>query len=207
MPRARKTSKLAVTRAGKKIARRGGIDAVTVRGVAAALDVTPMALYHHVGSASGLRLATLESILADVRPPFGDGPAAEQLRTFALQARSVLRRYPGAADAVLTSWPDLVQGCRLMEWLLATAATVTKRADRRVDIANGVFVYVLMRVVVERAALAGGRERKLSMVDAHPERFPHLVELQRRFARLDTERHFSVGLNALLDGLMSESRR
>jgi hypothetical protein len=103
----------------------------------------------------GLRLATLDSILLDIRPPFGDGSAAEQLRGFALQARSAMRRYPGAADAVLTSWPELVQGCRLMEWL----------------------------------------------------RFPQLVELQSGFARLDTERHFAVGLDALFDGLLSGSKR
>ena len=202
MVRAGKTTRTRVVRAATRIARHDGLDAVTVRAVAGVLGVTPMALYHHVASAADLRLATLEAILLQVRtPPDGRTPV-EQLRAFATDARSVLRRHPGAADAVLTSWPELLQACRLMEWLLATAAAVTPQPDRRVDIANGVFVYVLMRVMTERAALAGGSDRALPMVKAHPERFPHLVESWRRFSRIDTERHFTVGLDALLDGLL-----
>src|SRR4029077_20710192 len=102
--RARKTTRPGIVRAATRIARRDGLDAVTVRAVAGVLDVTPMALYHHVASAAALRRATLEAILLQVRtPPEGRTPA-EQLRAFATDARAVLRRHPGAADAVLTSW-------------------------------------------------------------------------------------------------------
>jgi AcrR family transcriptional regulator len=200
--RVHKTTRAGVVRAATKIARRDGMDGVTVRAVAGVLDVTPMALYHHVDSAAALRIATLEAILLQIPTAVDDAPPVDRLRTFAVEARTVLRRYPGAADAVLRSWPELVQGCRIMEWLLVTATAVTKRKDRRVDIANGVFVHVLMRVMVERAALAGGRDRTLAAADAHPERFPNLTEVRSRFERLDTDRHFAVGLDALLEGLL-----
>jgi AcrR family transcriptional regulator len=203
--RARKTTRSGVVRAATRIARRDGLDAVTIRAVAASLRVTPMALYHHVGSAEGLRLATVDAILLQVRAPTDGGTPKEQLHSFATQTRDVLARYPGAADTVLTSWPQLGQACRLMEWLLVTAAGATPKKERRVDIANGVFTYILMRVMVERAALAGGRDRSLPAVEAHPERFPRLVEVQRRFAHIDTQRHFRVGLDALLDGLLRTS--
>src|SRR5690349_1820930 len=142
MVRARKITRGGVVRAATRIARREGLDAVTVRAVAAALHVTPMALYHHIGSAAGLRLATLDAILLQVRtPPDGTTPK-DQLRSFATETRAVLARYPGAADAVLTSWPQLGQACRLMESLLTAAAGATGRKERRVDIANGVFTFV-----------------------------------------------------------------
>ena len=191
-------------RAATAMARRDGLDAVTVRAVAGALDVTPMALYRHVGSAAGLRLATLDAILLQVRTPVEGSSAVEQLRAFATTARAVLRRYPGVAEAVLTSWPQLLQGCRLMEWLLVVAASVTARNDGQVDIANGVFTLVLLQVMTERAALDGGPGHTPAMVDAHPERFPHLVARQREYARLATERRFRVGLDALLARLIRD---
>jgi AcrR family transcriptional regulator len=86
-----------------RIARRHGGGAVTVRGVAAALDVTPMALYHHVGSVDGLRDAVVDQILLDARVAMnveGD-TVGERVSTFARQARTALARYPGAAAVLL----------------------------------------------------------------------------------------------------------
>ncbi|MGZ6999302.1 MAG: TetR/AcrR family transcriptional regulator, partial [Acidimicrobiia bacterium] len=73
MSRARTISPVAIARAGAWVARRAGFDAVTVRAVATRLGVTPMALYRHVGSAAGLRSATLEFVLLEVPPPPVDG--------------------------------------------------------------------------------------------------------------------------------------
>ncbi|MGZ6909259.1 MAG: TetR/AcrR family transcriptional regulator [Acidimicrobiia bacterium] len=202
MSRARTISPVAIARAGAWVARRAGFDAVTVRAVATRLGVTPMALYRHVGSAAGLRSATLEFVLLEVPPPPVDGSVASRLRDFALGARPVLTRYPGVADAVLVEWVHLVQGARIMEALLATAAAHTRRGDEQVDIANAVFVYILMRAIAERAVLARGNRRSLPVVRAHPERFPRLLAAQQAFGHIDVDRHFAVGLDALLDGLL-----
>ena len=57
--------------------------------------------------------------------------------------------------------------------------------------------------MAERAVLARGRERRLPAVDAEPRRFPLLAELQNQFRTIDTDRHFTIGLGALLDGLLT----
>ena len=200
----RKVSRATIVRAARTIARRRGIGAITTRSVAAALGVTPMALYRHVGSSAGLRVATLDSLLADVVPPPTGGTVTARLRAWAHGARAVLIRYPGLADAVLTEWVALPEGCRIVEGLLAVASDRTDDDDVVVAIANAVFVYVLTRVMAERAVLAGGRRRTLPAVTAEPDRFPHLFRVQGRFASIDTDRHFGLGLEALLAGLAGE---
>ena len=206
MARARKISPVAVARAAARLVRRDGLDAVSVRAVAASLDVTPMALYRHVGSAAGLRTATLEFILLEVKAPPPEGRVTDRLRAFAHEARAVFGRYPGVAEAVLTEWPRLLQGARIMESLLATTADATRSRARRVDIANAVFVYVLMRAIAERSVLAGGRRRGIPTAQAHPDRFPELVAAQGYFAEIDTDRHFAIGIDALLSGLVRGGR-
>ncbi len=206
MSRPHRISRVAVARAAARIVRRDGLDAVTVRAVADALAVTPMALYRHVGSAAGLRTATLELILLEVKAPPPEGRVTERLRVFAHEARTVFGRYPGVAEAVLTDWPRLLQGARIMESLLATAAGATRSTARRVDIANAVFVYVLMRAVAERSVLAGGRRRSIPTAQAHPDRFPELAAAQGYFAEIDTDRHFAIGIDALLRGVVRGDR-
>ena len=206
MPRARKISPVSVVRAAARLVRRDGLDAVSVRAVAASLDVTPMALYRHVGSAAGLRTATLEFILLEVKAPPPEGRVTDRLRVFAHEARAVFGRYPGVAEAVLTEWPRLLQGARIMESLLATTADATRSRARRVDIANAVFVYVLMRAVAERSVLAGGRRRGIPTAQAHPDRFPELAAAQGYFAEIDTDRHFAIGIDALLRGMVRGDR-
>jgi len=187
------------------LARRRGVEAITVRSVASALRVTPMALYRHIGSAAGLRQAALEVMLLDVPVPPARGAARARLRRWAHAARAALARYPGLADALLTDWPSLVQGCRIVESLLAVAAVETDDVDRQVAIANALFVYVVTRVHAERAVTRGlhdGRTRALPAVRRAPERFPRLAEAAPCFAVVDTDAHFERGLRALLDGLL-----
>jgi AcrR family transcriptional regulator len=202
MTRARRISRTTVARAGARIVRRGGMDAVTLRAVADVVGVTPMALYRHVDDADDLRLATLDYVLGEVASPAPDGAVRDRLGGFARATRSVLGRYPGSARAMLTDWVALNQGTRIMESLLAVAAEHSPDPDRQVEIANAVFVYVAMRLMAEEAVLVRGRRRSLPAVAAHPERFPRLVETQARFGTIDTDRHFEVGLAALLDGLL-----
>jgi len=206
MTGARRISRTAVARAGALIVRREGLGSLTVRAVAETLRVTPMALYRHVDSAAGLRAATLDHILLELASPPGHGTVVERLDVFAHAARTLLRRYPGVARAVLTEWVALNQGARIMEALLIVAAEAMPDPQRQVDLANAVFVYVAMRVIAEEAVLAGGRRRSLPAVAEHPERFPNLLAARTRFARVDTNRHFAIGLDALLAGLLEHSR-
>lgn len=78
------------------LASEAGLAAVTMRAVAARLDVTPMALYRHVGDKQGLLDGLVERLMAEITVP--DVAPEEDwravLRAMACNIRAVARRYP-----------------------------------------------------------------------------------------------------------------
>ena len=200
---AHKLNRVAVAKAGARVARRHGVDGVTMRSVAAVLGVTPMALYGYVDSSDALRRAAVDSALQLVQSPPCDGTVEARLRSWAHAARRGFRAHPDLAAVCLTDWPELREGCRIMESLLSVAADHTPRGADQVAVANAVFVYVVTRAIAERAVLARGKVRAIPAVEAEPRRFPRLAKVQSQFRAIDTDRHFEIGLEALLDGLLT----
>ena len=202
---ARKLDPVSAARAGARIVRHDGVDGVTLRSVAAAVGVTPMALYRCFESGDALRRASISAALERVPDPPAEGSVADRLSEWAHTARRRLRSAPGLAAACLTDWPELPAGCRIIEGLLAVAATHTPHARDQVAMTNAVFVYAVSRAQAEQAVLARGSVRRLPAVEARPNRFPRLATVQSQFCVIDTDRQFSVGLDALIDGLLAST--
>lgn len=172
-----------------------------MRRVADGLGVTPMALYRCFDSSEDLRLASVSCALERIPDPPLEGSVRDRLRAWAQVARPRLRVTRGLADACLTDWPKMTEGCRIMEGLLRAVSDHTTDPGRQVEIANAVFVYVLTRAIAERAVLARGRKRSIPAIDRHPERFPHLASNQAAFSRIDADEEFAAELRAFLDRL------
>ena len=173
-----------------------------MRSVAAVSGVTPMAIYGYYNSSAEMRRAGVDFALRRVRNPPAEGSVEARLRQWADAAWKVLHRHADLAAVCLTDWPELAEGCRIIEGLLAVAATHTPRTERQVHIAHAVFVHVLTSVIAESAVLGLRAKRSFPTVATGPRRFVRLVELWSEFKRLDIERDFNTGLDALLDGLL-----
>jgi AcrR family transcriptional regulator len=197
---------LTIGRAGRDVIRHHGVSAVTMRSVADELGVTPMALYRCIDTADDLRREAVNFTLDSVPAPPSSGRVPERLEAWAQEARRVVRRYPGVEGVALTDWPAMSHGCRIMELLLTVAAEHTSDGAEQVAIANAVFVYVFTRIIAERAVTARGRRRTLPALELEPRRYPRLQQHQARFATIDIDTHFRVGLRALLDGLLRGTR-
>ncbi len=83
------------------LADESGLAAVTMQGVAARLDVTPMALYRHVGDKDGLLDGLVERMLTEVEPPRPKSTGAEQLEAMARSLRDVGLRHPAVFPLLL----------------------------------------------------------------------------------------------------------
>ncbi len=200
-PGARKIGRIRAARVGASVVRREGVDGVTMRRVADGLGVTPMALYRCFDSSEDLRLASVSCALERIPDPPLEGSVRDRLGKWAQVARPRLRVTRGLADACLTDWPKMAEGCRIMEGLLRVASDHTTDPGRQVEIANALFVYVLTRAIAERAVLAHGRKRTIPAIARHPERFPHLASNQAAYSTIDPDDEFAAGLRALLDRL------
>ncbi len=73
-----------------------GFGAITVRGVAERLRVTPMALYRHVGSKDGLLDGLADALYAELRLPAASGGWWDGLAGLARSTREVLLAHPWA---------------------------------------------------------------------------------------------------------------
>jgi TetR/AcrR family transcriptional regulator, tetracycline repressor protein len=75
---------------------RDGPDALTMRGLAAALQVSPMALYNHVSGREDLLRGVAERLVAEVEFACEDADWRERLRFCFRQLRATILAHPGA---------------------------------------------------------------------------------------------------------------
>jgi AcrR family transcriptional regulator len=78
------------------LAEESGLEAVSMRAVAARLGVTPMALYRHVGDKQGLLDGLVERLLDELPEPDAALAPEERLRVLGAALRSTARRHPDA---------------------------------------------------------------------------------------------------------------
>lgn len=74
-----------------------GIEAMTIRKLAAALDAGPMSIYHHVPSKEAIVDGMVDRVFAEIALPPEDRPWAEAMRIRCRSAREALRRHRWAA--------------------------------------------------------------------------------------------------------------
>ncbi|MFI6225928.1 TetR/AcrR family transcriptional regulator [Micromonospora echinospora] len=84
------------------VAAEDGIDALTMRTVAARIGVTPMAIYGYFRNKDELLDALVGRILADVTPPPGNLSWSETILGLAVEVRAVARRYPAVFPLLFT---------------------------------------------------------------------------------------------------------
>lgn len=72
-----------------------GVDALTMRRLAAALDANPMSLYHHVPNKDAVLRGVTERVGSQFRTPEReDAPWQDRLRQLALDFRTLAHRHP-----------------------------------------------------------------------------------------------------------------
>ena len=109
----------AIVAAGLALLDEGGEAAVTLRGVARRLGVTPMAVSHHTGGRDGLLARVVAAAHAGLVVPRGDHKAsAAEIAAATLAYAKAAQRHP-AAVAALFARPDLMPDelKRFSSWL------------------------------------------------------------------------------------------
>jgi AcrR family transcriptional regulator len=87
-----------------------GIEALSMRRLAAALDVNPMSLYHHVANKAALLTAVIRRVAGRLRlPALTDGTWQQRLRLLAEAFRDLSHAHRDLVRHAFTS-PDFLQG-------------------------------------------------------------------------------------------------
>ncbi|MFC9279551.1 TetR/AcrR family transcriptional regulator [Streptomyces collinus] len=198
-----------IVRAAIRLADVDGLESVSLRKVAAELDVRPMRLYGYIASKEELLDLMVDAVHAEIRPA-GDG-WREVLRSHAEATRHAAHEHEWLAD-LLGGRPQLGPHA------LATGETLAAALDG-VDLdavmpviaaVNAYVIGAVRREVAERRA-----ERATGMDEKHWQaalgpylqrtfasgRFPALATVVRDAAHLDADQTFRLGLDCLLDGI------
>src|SRR5215207_3460387 len=199
-----------VTEALKVIAQ-DGIQAMSMRALAARLGVVPGAVYHHVGSKQQLQDLVLDGVLAEV--DFHTNPSlawAEQLKVLAHRLRQVLEAHPGVAGILKTRDPLGPHSLALAEAFLLPLQTAGF-ADREAGLAFFLLVDYTIGFAVSspRTSVNEQRVRDTAIrTQLHeffrslpPDRFPALVALGEHVWLDNRDQRFTAGLQVLVDGL------
>lgn len=189
----------------------GGIEALSMRAVAAELGVEAMSLYRHVSSREDLILAVADRVLDEVEVPPPGTPWREAMRRRALSAREVFLRHPSSAivmESCATMTPARLRYSDAIVGLLMADGfdpTLAYRAFLMLD--SYVFGFTMQELSWPHTASG-----QVEPVAVPPERYPHFAAVMGAVMSKVGERgleqsyadEFVFGLELVLDALERE---
>jgi AcrR family transcriptional regulator len=204
-----------IVRAAIRLADADGLDAVSLRKVATALDVRAMRLYGYIASKDELLDLMVDAVHAEIRP-VGDS-WREVLRSLAEAIRHSAHEHEWLAD-LLGGRPQLGPNA------LASGETVVAGLggvdlDDVMPVVAAVKAYavgaVRREVAERRAERATGLDEKRWQAALGPYlqrtfatgRHPALAAVVRDAAHLDADQTFRIGLDFVLDGIEARISR
>ena len=186
-----------------------GVDALTIRKLAAELDVKPMTIYHHVPNKEAIIDGMVDLVFSEIDLPPIDVDWKQAIRQRAASARVVLARHPWAAplmESRTSPGPatlrhhDAVLGC-----LRAAGFSVEMTAHAYALIDAFIYGFALQEASLPATGGDEMGELAQAMTAAMPVgEYPHLVEFTTEHVLrpgYDFAREFDFGIDLILDGL------
>jgi AcrR family transcriptional regulator len=204
-----------IVRASIRLADADGLEAVSLRKVAAVLEVGPMRLYGYIATKDELLDLMVDAVYAEIRPA-GDG-WREVLRSLAETTRQAVHQHEWFAD-LIGGRPQLGPHA-LARGEAVVAALDGVDVDLVMPVVGAVDAYVIGAV---RREIAERRAERVTGMDLQQwqaafgpylmrtfatGRFPALSRVVHDGAHLDADQTFQIGLDFLLDGIEARMRR
>ncbi|QWF84719.1 TetR/AcrR family transcriptional regulator [Amycolatopsis sp. CA-230715] len=198
-----------IVRAAIELADADGMEAVSLRKVAAALEVGPMRLYGYIETKEELLDLMVDAVHGEIRPG-GDG-WREALRSLAETTRKAVHRHEWFAD-LIGGRPQLgPHALARGEAVLAAMGGVD--VDLAMPVVTAVDAYVIgavrREIAERRAERATGMDKEQWQRTFGPYlkrkfatgRFPALSTVVHDAVHLDADETFRMGLEFVLDGI------
>jgi AcrR family transcriptional regulator len=200
------------------LADEGGLEAVSLRKVAARLDVGPMRLYGYISTKEELFDLMADEVHAEILPEDQPGDWREALRILACRTRQAALRHEWLAD-LLGGRPAL--GPNALAVTEATLAALDGLADtdtvmRAVETVSAYYTGAIRREIANlRAERATGLSKRDWQRARGPHvtrmlatgRFPALAKMVHDGTEADAEASFAAGLDWVLDAVAAKLAR
>jgi AcrR family transcriptional regulator len=211
-------SEEAIVYAALGILQSNGLEAVTMRRVAAALDTGAASLYVYVSGREGLLQAMLDRVTATIELEAPDSSRwRAQLHALLSRMRQALVEHPGIAAMTLAEPPTTESVLRLTENLLGillAGGVDPQHAAWACDI----FVLLVTAVASEddvRRARGRSVEDRRERVDElyktfaalPPDRFPLIAAHATQMVAGDTDERFRFAIDVVIDGVIATATK
>jgi TetR/AcrR family tetracycline transcriptional repressor len=191
-----------------------GVQALTMRTLAARLGVVPGAVYRHVRNKEQLHDLILDAVLAEVDHNLGPArPWTEQLKLLAHRLRAALEDHPGVAGLLKARDPLGPHSLALAEAFLS-ALQAAGFADRQAGLAFFLIIDYTVGFAVSSPRTSVNEQRVRDAAirsrlheffrSLPPARFPALVSLGEHVWLDNRDERFTAGLDVLINGLEHE---
>lgn len=201
MPRPRSLTTTGIATAALVVVDRDGLDALSMRTVAAELGMGTMSLYRYVADRSQLEELVVDQVLDGVDLT---SPARASWRTQVAQLvqrlRTAVREHPATIPLLLARRHASVASLR---WIEATLRALTSggfTSKQRVVAQRTLLSYVLGALQNEYYSPLGGAGTA-AMAALSVEEYPHLAATAAQARQLDPDEEFRRGLDVVLRGL------
>jgi AcrR family transcriptional regulator len=218
-PRQRSLTKQAIVDAALAIVDEEGLDALTMRAVAARLGTGPASLYAHVASKDELIEAVVEQVIGEIDFDEAADPERwfEQLLGMGRRMRAM---YAGHRDLARASFARIPLGENALagsEWMIAVMRA-GGLSDRAIGLGVDLFALYIGAVAYEESLESVGEvapeeiaefvaELRGYLQSLPADRFPGVVALAAALTEADGDERFEFGLEVLIRGLIAVSER
>lgn len=189
-----------------------GVQALSMRGLAARLGVVPGALYRHVHSKEELYDLALDAVLAEVDPQVDDSlDWATQVTELAQRLRAALERHPGLASLLKTRDPLSPHSLALAEAFLASLQAAGMSGRQTTLAFRLIYDYIAGFSLSDPSSAAEQRVRNAAtrgelhafLRSLPADRFPALTTLGEQAWADDRDDRFAAGLSTIIVGLQA----
>jgi len=201
MPPAPKFSRPRLQAAALAIVDEDGLEALSMRSLAAVLGTGPMTLYNYVADRDALDALVVEAVMAQARWPEATEDWRQDVRAIASATWRALSAHPNAIRLILARRDVHETVLAPAEALLGALARSGRGGGDLLAAFRAVHGYVIGFAQI-RLVGAGAADTLPDRIQALPrERFPKLVEVAASAAELGPDGEFAAGLEIVLAGL------
>jgi AcrR family transcriptional regulator len=179
-----------------------GLAAVSLRGIAARLDVHVTSLYHHVLTREAVIAGMVGQLVTEAKLPAGEMAWEDWVRGFASALRALGRRHPGAFEAFHYG---AAQGVRAAEAFEAGFAAFRAGGfdTRSAYCAMRATMVAIIGFVLDDTAPFRAVSRRTDLRALPPERHARLREVERIAGTTDT---YDYLIETLVTGFAAQRR-
>jgi AcrR family transcriptional regulator len=196
-----------------ELADAGGVDALSMRKIAAALGVVPNALYKHVRNKDELLDGMVDAVVGQIDPPDGGADWKTTIRRRVLSAREVLRRHSWASRVIESRTRARTDPSPAVMAYMDSMIGTFRAGGFSVDLTHHAIHAMGSRLLGFSQELfedSAGPEPAPAPPPELAERYPHIAELVAAISHdqgsvvgpgCDDQFEFEFALDLLLDGL------